>query len=281
MTRKDVSYQEKLNELMLDVSHPSSAGITYILVEGETDIRFFRKFFNLEFSKVENIPGGKAKVEECVERLSSQTALVIGIRDSDFLKFAHMPVCKPNIFLTDLHDIEMVLLSNDEVLNSLMIEYSNIDSDNYISTRNNLMEVLENISYFKWYNELLGCGFNFEAVSILPVITFNPVTCDFSTYFNRIVAKSPSAAEIELDVLMDKINDLRGLDPDKFHLCNGHDLMVVLSYFFRNYGPINNLSKDMLESICRLKFDKNLFYSTNLYRETKQWADDRQSKMYH
>jgi hypothetical protein len=37
MQKSDISYQEKLNELRLDISHPNSSGISFILLEGETD----------------------------------------------------------------------------------------------------------------------------------------------------------------------------------------------------------------------------------------------------
>ena len=64
MKRQDITYQDKLNELRLDIAHPNNKGITFIFVEGESDIRLFRKFFSLETSKVESIPGGKFKLEE-------------------------------------------------------------------------------------------------------------------------------------------------------------------------------------------------------------------------
>ena len=63
MKKADISYQEKLNELRLDISHPNSNGISFILLEGDTHIRLFRKLFNLNNCKVENIPGGNKKLE--------------------------------------------------------------------------------------------------------------------------------------------------------------------------------------------------------------------------
>ena len=69
MKQQDITYEYKLNELRLDIRHPNSRGHTFVLVEGESDIRLFRKFFDLENCKVENIPGGNLKVEDCVEEL--------------------------------------------------------------------------------------------------------------------------------------------------------------------------------------------------------------------
>ena len=63
MTRRDISYQDKLNELRLDISHPNSQGINFIFVEGESDIRLFRKLFDEEKCKIENIPRGNPKLD--------------------------------------------------------------------------------------------------------------------------------------------------------------------------------------------------------------------------
>ena len=43
MTSKDITYQDKLNELRLDTSHPNSTGLVFILLEGESDIRLFKQ----------------------------------------------------------------------------------------------------------------------------------------------------------------------------------------------------------------------------------------------
>src|SRR5580693_6880159 len=119
MRKQDITYQDKLNELKLDISHPNSIGKVFVLLEGESDVRLFRKLFNLENCKVENIPGGNPKLEECVQTLIANYALVIGIRDADFIHLNNIPYQKANIFLTDFHDIEMVMISTDELFSAL------------------------------------------------------------------------------------------------------------------------------------------------------------------
>ena len=114
MKKQDITYQDKLNELKLDISHPNNSGIAFVLVEGESDIRLFRKFFNLENCKVENIPGGKFKLEECVRELMNNYPLLIGLRDADFLHLEGTAYSEPNMFLTDLHDMEMIVVSEDD-----------------------------------------------------------------------------------------------------------------------------------------------------------------------
>ena len=79
MRKQDITYQDKLNELRLDISHPNNKGIAFVLLEGESDIRLFRKLFDLDNCKVEAIPGGKFKLEACVDELANIYPLIIGI----------------------------------------------------------------------------------------------------------------------------------------------------------------------------------------------------------
>ena len=106
MQRGDISYQEKLNELRLDITHPYSKNINYVFVEGKSDIRLFRKLFNLDTCKVETIPGGNPKLEECTSELLSFHTSVLGIRDADFIHLSDDEYAKNGMFLTDCHDIE-------------------------------------------------------------------------------------------------------------------------------------------------------------------------------
>ena len=97
MNKQDITYQDKLNELRLDVRHPNSKKTAFVLVEGESDIRLFRKLFNLN-CKVETIPGGNPKVEDCVEELWAYHSLIMGIRDADFIRLNATPYSKKTCF---------------------------------------------------------------------------------------------------------------------------------------------------------------------------------------
>lgn len=50
MKQSDISFQDKLDELILDVRHPNTQRqrTVFILVEGDTDIRLFRKLLDAD-----------------------------------------------------------------------------------------------------------------------------------------------------------------------------------------------------------------------------------------
>ena len=138
MNKKDITYQDKMNELRLDISHPNSKDVNFIFVEGDSDIKLFRKFFLLDKCKVESIPGGNVKLEECVSTLIEDYPLIIGIRDADFKNLDSFCYSNKNMFLTDFHDIEVTMLSQEVVLSSLVFEFTDFPKSQHLQFRNNI-----------------------------------------------------------------------------------------------------------------------------------------------
>lgn len=275
MRKQDITYQDKINELRLDTSHPNSNGLTFILVEGDSDIRLFRKFFNLEACKVELVPGGNKKLEEGVEELLKIYNLIIGIRDADFMHLSENPYAKTNMFLTDQHDIEMCMISEDNIFETIILEFTDIPILENILVRNNILKLIEQISLLKWLNEIENLEIKFEGTGFQDLITFQNNIIDFNQYFNRLISKSPNAKIIDIEVIKTKIEDLKAKNPNPFQLCNGHDFIKALSQFLREKGKTKNLNDDLISSIFRINYNNSLFSKTVLYSKTKEWAENK------
>ena len=273
MNRHDITYQDKLSELRLDLSHPNSRGICFVLLEGETDIRLFRKFFNLENCKVENIPGGNPKLEIAVSELVRIYELVIGIRDADFINLDTIQYSQNNMFLTDYHDIEMTLISDDDSISTIVFEFTDIPKENHNSVRENILSTIEQISLLKWLNYKENLELVFDKTGFQDLVTFANSTFDFDQYFSRLLSKSPNAKIIDLATIKSKISILKTLNIHPYQLCNGHDFVKAFSQFIREQGKVKNINDDIISSILRIKYTKEKFYTTKLYASTKTWAD--------
>jgi hypothetical protein len=280
MKKQDITYQDKLNELRLDLSHPNSDGICFILLEGETDIRLFRKFFNLENCKVENIPGGNPKLETAVSDLVSIYELVIGIRDADFINIGTIPYSNKNMFLTDYHDIEMSLISDDDSISTIIFEFTDIPEANHNSIREKVISTIEQISLLKWLNYNENLEIVFDRTGFQDLISFANLTIDFDQYFNRLLSKSPNAKIVNIATIKSKMNALKSLNKNAYHLCNGHDFIKALTQFLREQGKLKNINDDIVSSILRIKYTKEKFSSTQLYTLTKTWADSKNCSIY-
>jgi hypothetical protein len=279
MTKRDITYQDKLNELRLDIRHPNSKGRAIVLVEGETDIKLFRKFFNLDNCKVENVPGGKLKLEDCVGELLQIHTQTIGIRDADFVHLGTEIYSKPNMFLTDLHDMEMTLIAEDEVFSALLFEFSDIPQEKHDTIRINVLKAFEEISLLKWLNEKEDLRIAFAKTSFMDLMSFRDFKMDFKAYFKRLLSQSEDAKITDIDTIIAKMNGLKALNPDVFQLSNGHDFMKAFAQFLRDNRNVS-LKDDTIASIFRVRFDKVFWTKTILYQDTQQWAEENNCSIY-
>ncbi|WP_224961758.1 DUF4435 domain-containing protein [Geomonas subterranea] len=280
MKKQDITYQDKIDELMLDMPHPNNQGQVFIFVEGESDIKLFRKFFNLANCKVESIPGGNAKLEEGVCELLNIYPLIFGIRDSDFIRLESTEYNKPNMFMTDLHDIEMSLIAEDEVFSAIVFEYSDLPRESHDSIRRRIIKVIESVSYLKWLNQIESLQLKFEGTGFQDLISFASDDLDFKEYFRRLLAKSPNAKITDYDVLLGKINVLMGCNPNPFYLCNGHDFTKVFSRFLKDQGKVKNVDENNISSALRMTFRNDLLMKTALYEDTQKWASCHNCSIY-
>jgi hypothetical protein len=279
MKKSDISYQEKLNELRLDISHPNSNGISFILLEGDTDIRLFRKLFNLNNCKVENIPGGNKKLEECVQNLVNIYPLIIGIRDADFIRINEAKYILHNMFLTDLHDIEVTMLNFEPTLNAIVFEYSSIDKAQHLTFKNKLLDTIKHISYLKLINDKENLELTFSS-GFQDLISFANQNIDLEQYLNRVIAKSPSAVIQDKEVLKAKIISIGQNDPDLLQITNGHDLLNSFAKYFREEKKRNGISGENLEATLRMLFNFELFRQTHLYQQLYNWKNQNNVEIF-
>lgn len=271
MIRSDITFQEKLNELRLDIKHPNSRGLVFVLVEGKSDIKLFRKLFDLENCKVENVPGGNLKLEECVDLLIETYPLIIAIRDADFIRLnqdERYP--KHHIFLTDQHDIEMTMLFQEEILNALIFECTNLTQDKHQIFRNKMMDLIKSIGLLKWLNDRENLKLKFKP-AFHDLIKFDDNTIDMAQFINRVLSKSPNAVVNDKEELKQKIELLEQRNPDLYQLTNGHDLLKVFAKFFREKQNQRSITDEDLASSIRMLFSTTHFSNTHIFYEISNW----------
>lgn len=280
MKKEDITYQEKLNELRLDLTHPNSRGINFILVEGDTDIRLFRKFFDLDKCKVENIPGGNLKLEECVTHLVRVYPLILGIRDADFIHLNQSEYKIPNMFLTDCHDMETTILSRDNILNSLVFEYSDLPKNQHLKFRSNMMKAIQAVGYLKWLNSIENLKLTFSKCGFQDLISFVNLKIDTLEYIKRVISKSENAKIKDELIIESKINDLSLKNPDLLQLTNGHDLLITLAKYFREVKNQKGLSDRSIASSLRMQFSIDSFKQTQLFNEIVSWSNSNNTTLF-
>lgn len=268
--RKYLDENDTIGEIRQAQKHPMGRNYIWILVEGITDQKLYSKLIDGSNSQIQMVHGGgKNNLQDVLIELIKESNKVIGIRDADFLHLDNQNVTIAELFLTDSHDAEMMLLACDNVFKQVMAEYMPNQFDEFNSFRNRLLTSLKFISGIRWLNNTEDLSLLFDGLSLTSFydatrLTLNKIKC--IEYIERRSSKKKrtiQAEEIEL-----KIANIS----DYYNLCNGHDVVKALAlYITANTNTKKGIGDDEIAKVLRVTYRKDDFISTKLYRDLKNW----------
>lgn len=279
MKREDITPQTKINELRLDIAHPKSKGKVFVLLEGESDVKLYRKLFNNDTCKIETIPGGKIFLEKGLEILNDIYKLIIGIRDADFL---HLQGEKPqfsNLFLTDYHDYELIMALESQCHCPIFFEHTTIASNDHNSTFDKLLNSIRFLGYFRWYNEIENLEFNFRGLGLNDLFDKRTFVIDDKTLIQKVITRSPDAKIKDVEQIFDSTQQLYNSNHDLFQVCNGHDFMKVMAILCSSSHK--GISEKDISSQFRIAYNQDMFKKTQLFKDTSDWASQNNCTLYH
>ncbi len=109
--KKYLAKSDVVNSIRLQLRHPSGVNKVWVIVEGETDQKLYSKLIDGHHVEIEIAHGGLNSLLLSVSELLRETDRILGIRDADFLHLEGKKETAENIFLTDFHDAEMMMIS--------------------------------------------------------------------------------------------------------------------------------------------------------------------------
>jgi Protein of unknown function (DUF4435) len=270
MRKSDYTASDKLTELRMDMSHDKNIGRIFVLVEGDSDVRFYRKSFRQNTCKIEEIPGGKGNIALVLGELNKTFKLVIGIRDADFLHLENKKSPFPNLFLTDFHDLEMMLIQSDTAFSAVVHEFSSIDKNGHNELRIRLLNALRFLSYLRWYNEINNFEFKFKGLNLGDIFDVKTFDMNKEALLNKIQRLSPNVI-INNDTVLNDIKEMENDKHDVLQLANGHDLMKIMAAYLSSMNK-KGINDTDLAALLRIAFPLEDFKNTQLYKDTYKWA---------
>jgi hypothetical protein len=239
----------------------------FILIEGLDDRKIYPKFFDA--TKVIFVyTGGKKNLLGALEKSMQITKRVIGICDADFNHLENKSPSIENLFFTDYHDIEMTVLSFDDVLINVLTEYE-LQND-MRDIRKKALDIARFIGYIRWFNETNRMNLDFDK--------FRPNTFvvlgDGNFYLNKdgyLLAINKRSKDKPRDVTHDDINNFEKSHhtDDIFNLCNGHDVTSIIALMIRKIEK--TISDDTFCAGLRQSFNSHHFHKTRLYANISKW----------
>lgn len=257
---------DKANDIRLSLNTPSGSKIVWVLVEGEDDGKIYPKFFDASKAKVEYV-NGKTSLIEALEILTQETKQVVGIADADFLHLNKLYPRVKNLFYTDYHDIEMTMLSFEDVRNNLLTEYQLQDKQQIIWQ--NVLEEASYIGYIRWYNDINDNKINFSGIGYGKIadLVDEKLKLQKPLLLDELNQRSPNKERILTDETVNTFIETNSTD-DSMNLCSGHDVAAFLSLIIGS-----RTTPKGVETALRFSFNIQHFSKTKLYKQLQEWQN--------
>ncbi len=264
-----------VNSIRFQLRHQSGKNKVFIIVEGETDFKLFKKFIDKSFVTIE-IAHGVAILLKAVSELLQETKKIIGIRDADFTHLEGKKEEAPNIFLTDFHDMEMMILATDKAYKSVMTEFLTKETD-ITSFRQNILKSISFIGGIRWINTIEDLKLNFKNFGLGDFYNGEKRTLDKKKYLSAIMERSGNRQrEVKNKEVALKIEDIE----DFFNLCNGHDFQKAFALCV-SANSNKGINQTEVGRAFRLVYRFEDFRETDLHKQLEKWAEKRKTTLFY
>jgi hypothetical protein len=250
------------------------------VLEGSNDKLFYGRFFNATACKPV-LAYGKANVCEVLRILDADNFQgALGVVDADFDVLDGISANSPNIICGDCHDVEAMLIRSpalDHLLREFgseqKIEAFRLRTERDI--RSTLLKAATPLAYLRWYSLKLNLALRFEDLQLSQFVDRDTLDVDVP---RMIIAVQNHSQRQDLDSgnLETGVLALQDVNHDAWQLCNGQDLLAVLSIGLRSaLGSQRALTVGIeeLRRSLRLAFSEADFAASTQYHHIHAWEE--------
>lgn len=258
----------------------------HVFVEGGGDFKLWRNFMQKSKTRV-TICNGCDKVIEATILGNKKGIRCLGIIDRDFRSILCSEDLPSNIFMTDDHDIEMMMCHTDclgKVLN-------NYDSSQKIdayeeaqeAVRDKVLFLTDQIGYLKLLNKRTNLNLilkrqdNDGSIVLPSYEKFLDKHCQYKSnedmirYLIQWSESHGNRANMSLEEILQAYIKESETEQDSWQLSNGHDFTYLLAYFVHKEIGCKKKTQQEIESELVLAYENDSFQHTNLFKEMHEW----------
>lgn len=275
------------NAIIFKRDYPGNEHLSFLIVEGDTDRRFFRAYAVDEARCNINVAYSKStalQVQSILAQSSFSGFLVIVDADFDFLESKSSG--SSSLLFTDTHDLETMIIKSP-AFEKVLDEFGSAEKvSQFVQKKGKgvlavLIECCKPVGYLRWVSLREGLSLKFEELDFGKFISKETLNIDVLKLIRLVQSRSYHTDKVksQTQVITDndiqqKMEQIYNNAHDSWHVCCGHDLVSVLSLgLCKALGSCNpsDVKIENLERSLRLAYERAHFQQTRLYASIQQW----------
>lgn len=233
----------------------------YVVVEGEDDIKFLRRYLNSNVMIYESF-SGKNGVEEIVQSKNICSSRVIGIRDKDYCNDDR----GKKIFFYDRCCLEMMITEFDKAFNGIYYEFYNGEMEPD-KLKEHILTELFIVSQVRKYNEENKIGIIFKGLSFQFIID-DKLKIDTEKFIDQL-KKMNSGKPIDFTSIIGEL--LYKNTDNKLDITNGHDFILLFKVICDKGCSKKSANEKNISSVLRSSFSEEFLKETTLYKSVSDY----------
>ncbi|MGS0705815.1 DUF4435 domain-containing protein [Acinetobacter sp. ANC 3781] len=269
-------------ELITEIVSLTGEAKPWLIVEGESDVRFFEQRFSLKSPiTYEERKGWKGVVDLLKEWniLSEQEKKgkkVIGVIDRDYHEVIETDI-PDNIVIVDHRDLEIVMFECDEALHKVLSELGSIEKLPHINGQldlNQVRQVIYKLAYplskLRFFNALKSeVNLTFKKpFDFKKIVDLKPLNLDSNELIRKISIDSCCQVELLANLITEDVEQQWNIHQK---ISNGHDVMCLLGKSLqKHFGTISDskfIEGDRIEGLFRMAYPNYEFENSKFGKE--------------
>ena len=249
-----------------------------VLVEGGKDLNVFKRLLDMGACYLIN-SNGRESLLLAIESLDSEAfAGVVGIADADFWNIDGDAPTSPNLFSTDFHDLEVMMLESS-ALDVLLSEYASegkmakfFSSKKIKTARTWLKHQAELIGRLRLIASRHGIPLDFNGIRFQSFFARDSLVLDKEKCISSVLSNTADSTVSRADI--DRYLGSLERRVDHRQLCCGHDMCELLAIALRRGWGSQVLaiaSPRNVEALLRMGYSKSDFELSQLYARLVMW----------
>ena len=263
----------------------------YLFVEGVSDECFWKKYINRDVINIQQVNGWE-NVVDCVRKFNNESLnnCCFGIIDCDFEHiYSHKSIIENNIFMTDYHDLEMMMYQSDawdSVLKA--VDRKNKIVCSSLDILNHVLKITDKIGYLKLSSQKEDLGLVFKTKNRnheLELPNYEKIITSTGDYENddKLISYIYNYSNSKKTNPLPDVNRITTIFNEtcktqypSIYLSNGHDISYIIPFVLRRKFKLNekHITTETINIALYAAYSIELLKQTQLYHKINKWGID-------